>query len=149
MQTFSLANSVLAGAITSVTNASSTLRFITPLTAATVKVCVVQKPTVGFPDIPPALTAMLTGSVNWAVLADGQIDLLSNKQLTINSAFSGLTADQLAAKKVVAYTPTSTGGWVRTALATTQRAGSMPVPANFVSIEFTAPITGAGFFTVE
>jgi hypothetical protein len=145
-----MSNSLVAGANTSVKNGSTVLSFKTPLTVATMKVCVVQRDAqVAFPALPDQLTAVLKGSVEVAVLADGQFDKLSNTQLTVNHAFPAATPDQNAAKKLVAYSPNGSGTWVRTVLATTHKASSVPSATNEVNIELTAPIAAPGFFTIE
>lgn len=150
VRTFSMTDSVIAGANTSVADQSTTLSFTTPLTAITVKVCVVQKNTPGeFPATPAALAPILTGSPIVAVLADGQFDQLSNKRLTINHGFPANKPDQYLTKKIVAYTQDSNGTWVKTVLATEQQPGKLPLAQDLVSIELTAPITAPGFFTVE
>jgi hypothetical protein len=149
-RTFTMTDSVLAGANTAVKYESTTLSFTTPLTAITVKVCVVQDiPGGEFPATPAALTPILTGLAHWAVLADGQFDQLSNKRLTVNYGFPANAPEQYLAKKIVGYTQDTNGAWVRTVLATTQRPGTLPLSKDMVSIELSAPITAPGFFTVE
>lgn len=150
VRTFSMTDSVLAGANTSVKHESTTLSFTTPLTAITVKVCVVQDiSAVQFPATPEALRPILTRSPIVAVLADGQFDQLSNKQLTINHGFPANEPDIYLTKKIVAYTQDSNGTWVKTVLATEQKPGKLSMSLDLVSIEMTAPITAPGFFTVE
>jgi hypothetical protein len=150
VRTFSMTNSVLAGASASVQHESTTLLFTTPRTAITVKVCVVQNaPSVEFPATPAALSLVLTGAPHYAILADGQFDQLSTKQLGANFNFPANAPEQYLNKKLVAYTQDGSGAWVRTVLATTQRPGKYPVPSDTVNIEMVAPITAPGFYTVE
>lgn len=150
VRTFAMTDSILAGANTSVKHESTTLSFVTPRTAITVKVCVVQNiSTIQFPATPAALTPVLTGSPQYAVLADGHFDQFSNKQLTVNYGFSANAPEQYLNKKIVAYTQDGNGAWVKTVLATTQRPGTLPLSSDLVSIELTAPITAPGFYTVE
>ena len=117
-------------------------QFQTPATSTIVKLCVALKSSAGFPAVPAELTAVLTGSPSWAILADGQFDQLINKQLTVNSPVTGLTTEQIAARKLVAYTVSGSGGWTRTVLATTQTTAAS-------GVNFAAPITAAGFYAVE
>jgi len=138
-----LTNSTISGANTSVTNDNVTLRVRFPAGPATVMVCPLGSATAGFPAVPAALTALLTGSPAAAVVATGEFSSLTNKQLDISFDFGTQTADAIAAKKIVAYTIVN-GAWARTALATTFAAGSTAS-----SRVVTAPIEQAGFYTIE
>jgi hypothetical protein len=150
VRTFSMTDSVLAGASASVQHEFTTLLFTTPRTAITVKVCVVQNaPSVEFPATPAALSLVLAGAPQYAILADGQFDQLSTKQLGANFIFPANAPERYLNKKLVAYTQDGSGAWVRTVLATTQRPGKYPVPSDMVNIEMVAPITAPGFYTVE
>ena len=150
VRTFSVTDSILAGASTSIQHETTTLSFVTPRTAFTVKLCVVQNaPSTEFPATPAALIPVLTGSPQYAVLADGQFDQLSNKQLTANFLFPANAPEQYLNKKLVAYTQDGSGAWVKTVLATTQRPGKSPTPSDMVNIEMVALITSPGFYTVE
>jgi hypothetical protein len=150
VSSLNMSNSLLAGANTSVKNGSTVLSFKTPLTVATVKVCVVQRDAqAAFPAIPDQLSAVLKGAVEIAVLADGQFEKLSNMQIAVNHAFPAATPAENAAKNLVAYTPRSDGTWVRTVLATTHKISAVPSATNEVNIELTAPITAPGFLTIE
>lgn len=138
-----LSNSTLSGANTSVTNDNATLRVRFPAGPATVTVCPLGSATAGFPAVPAALTALLTGTPAAAVVATGEFASLTNKQLDITFDFGAQTADVIAAKKMVAYT-INNGAWTRTPLATTFEAGSTAS-----SRVVTAPIEQAGFYTIE
>ncbi len=144
-----MANSFMLGANSSIAQGFTNFSFKTPPTAITVKVCVADKKEAELPATPAALTALLTGSVNSLVFADGEFDRLSNRQLSIHQMFPVDTPAEKLAKKIVSYTQDSKGAWIRAVLETTQKPGSMPAPLTFVSIEFTAPITAPGFFTIE
>lgn len=150
VRTISVTNSILAGANTSVKHESTTLSFVTPRTVFTVKVCAVQNiSTIQFPATPAGLTPVLTGLPQYAVLADGQFDQLTNKQLTVNYGFPASAPEQYQNKKLVAYTQDGTGTWVKTVLATTQKPSTLPLSGGLVGIELTAPITAPGFYTIE
>jgi hypothetical protein len=150
VRTFSVTDSILAGASTSIQHETTTLSFVTPRTAFTVKLCVVQNaPSIAFPATPAALIPVLTGSPQYAILADGQFDQLSNKQLTANFLFPANAPEQYLNKKLVAYTQDGSGAWVKAVLATTQRPGKFPTASDMVNIEMVALITSPGFYTVE
>jgi len=138
-----LSNSTIAGANTSVTNDNATLRLRFPATSTTVSVCPLGSATAGFPAVPAALTALLTGTPAAAVVATGEFASLTNKQLDITFDFGIQTADAIAQKKMIAYT-LNNGAWTRTPLATTFAAGGTAS-----SRVVTAQIEQVGFYTIE
>lgn len=147
---FSLTDSTLAGAKTSLHSESATLSFVTPLTATTVKTCVIHRADPVFPATPAALAAVMTAHPTAVVYADGQFDRLSNKALAVTEVVKESESATLAAKQLVSYTPLAvSGSWVRTVLSTTQAPDPEAAPAGSVAIRFTAPITVPGFFALE
>lgn len=138
-----LTNSTISGANSSVVNDNVTLRYKFPTSSTTVMVCPLSASTAGFPVVPAALTAIMTGAPAAVVIATGDFAALSNKQLEIVVDFGAQSAEAIAAKKLISYTITA-GAWTRTPLATTLAAG-----ATASSRVVSAPVDQPGFYTVE